>query len=92
MAKKKIKLIPPDRKKCQVRKYNPWMLGGSVYSRCANKPDYIVYGEAPDTDGQKGSQSVCKSCRKEWEKRTGIKGVDKSWKWKSLAKASDEVV
>lgn len=66
-AQKKPKLIPPDLDKCQVMKYNPFILGGSCYYQCDSRPDYIVYETTPQDDGQIGSQSCCKSCREEYK-------------------------
>lgn len=66
-AKKKLApLTPPDLKRCQAMKpngYNFMTLGGRPgRERCENKPRCIVYETKPDTDGCKGSMSLCVYC------------------------------
>lgn len=67
MAKKKrVKLIPPDLKRCQAEMSNGWnfmTLGGrKEMVRCTNKPTAIVRELKPDKDGIKGSMSLCTEC------------------------------
>lgn len=77
-------MIPADRKACQVRKYNPFVMGGNVHSVCGAKPDWIIRETVPGKDGKKGSQSCCDACRLAWEETTGVVGVDKTWKWEKI--------
>lgn len=66
----KIKLIPPDPKRCQaLRKTGCWptahnfmVIGPRQLERCANKPSHIVYETKAAADGLKGSMSLCPSC------------------------------
>jgi len=70
MAKKKIekvKLIPPDKKRCQAEKRHVTFMslgGGNCMHlvRCNNKPSWIITEKDPGPDGQHGSMSVCDAC------------------------------
>jgi len=59
---KKVKLIPPDRKRCQAEKpngANAFTLGGRPgFVRCDATPTYI----ATEIKKPKGSMSVCDWC------------------------------
>ena len=71
---KKVKLIPPDRKQCQVMIRNgSFMTFGPVTpKRCTNKPAVIIaYENKPGADGQRGSMSLCKSCTEVFLARYG---------------------
>lgn len=60
--KKRIKLIPHDKKQCQAEKPNgnSFMTLGGVpgLSRCKNKPVVIIVEKRKP----KGSMSLCKEC------------------------------
>lgn len=77
-------LIPADLKQCQVNKYNPFVMGGKVHARCENTPVWLICETVPAEDGLMGEQTVCQACRDEWEAKTGIPGVDPTWKWKPI--------
>ena len=78
------KLIPPDKKRCQVLTYHPFTLGGNVHQRCPNKPAFIIKETKNGKDGRKGAMSCCTACRIKWEEEIGKKGVNKSWKWQPI--------
>jgi len=66
VAKKKVKLTPPDLERCQAEKSNGWnfmTLGGRrEMARCDNEPTTIVRELVPGEDGLKGSMSLCTEC------------------------------
>lgn len=63
----KEKLEPPDLKQCQteIRSYTPFIMGGPVkqVTRCKAKPEWIATEAKPGADGQRGSMSLCTSCK-----------------------------
>ena len=65
-TKKKVKLIPPDKKQCQAEKPNGhsfMTLGGRPgRERCTNKPTMLATEKKPGKDGQRGSMTVCDEC------------------------------
>lgn len=73
MSKKKIKLTPPDLERCQaeVKEGSFMTLGPRSYRRCANQPAVIVTEVQPGADGQRGSMSLCLSCRDMLIKKCG---------------------
>ena len=59
---------PPDLEQCQAlipSGYSFMTLGGKPGEmlRCSKKPSYIVYELEKQTDGQKGSMSLCVNCK-----------------------------
>ncbi len=71
MKAKKIKLIPPDRKRCQAiirsgcfpTAQEMFIIGPGKMERCDNKPDCIVTEKkVTNKDGLRGSMSLCGSC------------------------------
>lgn len=69
-----MKLVPPDRKKCQTEIPNGitfMTMGGGVPGRirCKNRPNVIVYKKKP-----KGSMSMCNKCLTVFVKQVGMKG------------------
>lgn len=72
-TKKKVKLIPPDMKQCQVEKPNgnTFMTLGGVPGlvRCKNKPTVLVKETKAGKDGQKGSMTMCASCYEVFKER-----------------------
>ena len=77
-------LTPPDLAQCQVNQYNPFVLGGSVHSRCTNKPAFVVHETVPAEDGLMGSMSVCHKCRNTWETKNNTPGVNATWRWERI--------
>jgi len=69
----KVKLIPPDLKRCQAEKPNGhsfMTLGGRPGTeRCSSVPVYIAREKKPGKDGQKGSMALCADCRTVMEKQ-----------------------
>lgn len=63
---KKVKLEPPDKKRCQADKPNGHTfltLGGSPGRvRCSNKPNVIATEKRAGPDGQRGAMSLCFDC------------------------------
>jgi len=64
MTTKKPRLIPPDRKRCQVEKRNGTFMsfGPTKLTRCKNRAEFIAQETKPGEDGRKGSMSLCGSC------------------------------
>lgn len=64
---KKEELIPLDLKQCQteIRSSTPFIMGGPVkqVTRCKAKPTWVATEREPGSDGQKGSMSLCASCK-----------------------------
>ena len=60
--RKKVRLIPPDKKRCQTEKPNgaTFMTIGDYprLIRCTNKPRIIIKEKKPP----RGSMSVCQEC------------------------------
>ena len=75
MKTKKVKLTPPDKKRCQAEKPNGYTfmtLGGVPgLERCKNKPDFICTENKPGEDGQRGSMSLCIGCASVMRKQLG---------------------
>lgn len=64
-------LTPPDRERCQARvpTGGPFVVGGpsgdprdGYRVRCMNTPAVIATEMKPDTDGRRGSMSLCEEC------------------------------
>lgn len=62
-----LKLVPPDRKRCQTMRPCTWpkmpsvmTLGPVTFTRCKNKPQWL----ATDGGGKGGRMSLCQEC---WE-------------------------
>lgn len=77
MKRETIKLIPPNKKQCQVEKPkgNTFMTLGGVPGlvRCTNKPTVIVAERNPNPeDGQRGSMSMCPECFAVFKKQAQI--------------------
>ena len=67
--KAKLKLIPPDVKRCQAEKRAVTFMslgGGNCMHlvRCNNKPKWIITEKDKGPDGQRGSMSLCEACLK----------------------------
>lgn len=62
---KKVKLTPPDLKRCQAEKSDgSFMTLGPVHrERCSNVPVVIAKEREPAADGQRGSMSLCADCQ-----------------------------
>jgi hypothetical protein len=63
----KVKLIPPDPNRCQSLKrkgINAFRIGDvpGPFVRCRKKPVCIVKELKPNSDGQRGSMSLCSEC------------------------------
>ena len=75
MAKKRE---PHDKKQCQTDKPNGCSFmsldGVPGLVRCTAKPDVIVYELTTQSDGQKGSMSLCNDCLKVFMEQVGIDG------------------
>lgn len=59
-----LKLIPPDRSRCQamILPGSFMTLGPRVWERCKARPTKIVTESTPGKDGQIGSMSLCDEC------------------------------
>jgi hypothetical protein len=71
MSKPKVKLTPPDRKRCQAMirsgcfptAQEMFIIGPGKTERCTNKADCIVTEKKPNKkDGLIGSMSLCDKC------------------------------
>lgn len=75
--KKKVVLIPPDRKQCQAEKPNGnsfmTLCGVPGHVRCTNKPAVILEENKKGKDGQIGSMSLCADCHAVFIKQLGKK-------------------
>ena len=73
------KLISPDLERCQAEKpngVNPFTLGGRFkWTRCVNKPLFIVTEKKPGKDGLIGSMSLCDHCLAVFNKQMPNKRV-----------------
>jgi len=71
--KKKQKLIPADRKRCQAEKPNgaTFMSLGCVPKliRCENKPLWLLKENKPGADGLTGSMTLCDDCLKKFQEQ-----------------------
>lgn len=56
-----MKLIPPDKERCQVEELEGsfMTLGPRSYVRCEEKPILIISEVKPGEDGKKGEMSMC---------------------------------
>lgn len=72
---KKVKLIPPDKKQCQaeILEGSFMTLGPRRYVRCASKAVYIAKENKPNSDGQRGSMSLCDDCLPKMTAAYGLK-------------------
>lgn len=67
---KAVKLIPPDKKRCQAMKKEGchpdaehfMVHGPGRFVRCTKAPTVIAYENKPAADGLKGSMSLCDEC------------------------------
>lgn len=76
-------LPQPDTDRCQVIEYNSFPMGREE-GRCICKSNWIVTEIKPGSDGNKGSQSVCDSCKLRWQKRTDNLKIKDNWEWRKL--------
>lgn len=73
-------LTPPDLDRCQARvpTGGPFVCGGppgdpedGYRRRCDNAPKYIATERSAGADGERGSMSLCESCRAHFIKQLG---------------------
>lgn len=71
---KKVKLDPPDLAQCQaeILEGSFMTLGPRKYIRCTAKPVVIAKETKAGSDGQKGSMSLCESCRLVFIRKMGV--------------------
>lgn len=57
-------LVPPDLERCQaeIPRGNAFSFGPVKMVRCNHTPVYIITEKKADSQGQKGSMSVCQGC------------------------------
>jgi len=70
----KIKLIPIDKRRCQVKilKGSFMTLGPRHYKRCENKATWIATEKKPNKeDGKIGKMSLCDDCKRIFIKKKG---------------------
>lgn len=87
---KKVKLTPPDVKRCQAEKADGsfMTLGPVSRERCKNAPVVIATERKAGPDGHKGSMSLCAECQKAMLERLG-KGYATFKKISKISKISD---
>ncbi|GAH06260.1 unnamed protein product, partial [marine sediment metagenome] len=71
-------LTPPDKERCQaeVPTGGPFQIGGEIGDprngyrvRCRKVPTVVATEVNPDTDGRRGSMSLCEDCREVFNKQ-----------------------
>lgn len=75
--KKKPALTPPDYSRCQCEITTTasfMQMGGppKTTERCKNKPTMLMEERFADSDGQKGSMTVCDDCFKQAQLKTWL--------------------
>lgn len=69
-------LVKPDLKRCQCERVVNFMtmggaIAGQTIGRCVNPPMVIITEKEKNTDGKRGSMSLCSICRAQAEKQIG---------------------